>query len=126
MALISLTADVPVHDPVIVKEGGVYYCFSTHGYFFRSPDLRSWKYGGKVLETLPAWTRQAVPANDGQDWWAPELVFRDGFWRLYYAVSAFGKNTSAIGMASTRTLDPASPDYGWEVTAALKAGRYIS
>ena len=114
MALISLTTDVPAHDPVIVKEKGVYYCFSTHGYFYRSTDLRTWAYGGKVFDSLPDWTRNAVPKNDGKDYWAPEVVFRDGMWRLYYAVSTFGKNVSAIGMAVNKTLNPASPDYNWE------------
>jgi arabinan endo-1,5-alpha-L-arabinosidase len=33
---------------------------------------------------------------------------------LYYAVSAFGRNTSVIGLATNLTLDPASPDYKWE------------
>ena len=114
MALISLTTDVPVHDPVIVKEKGVYYCFSTHGYFYRSTDLRAWTYGGKVFDSLPAWTRNAVPKNDGKDFWAPEVVFRDGMWRLYYAVSTFGKNVSAIGMAVNKTLNPESADYAWQ------------
>ena len=119
MALLALTTDVPVHDPVIVKEGGTYYCFSTHGQFYASPDLRTWKYAGKVFERLPAWTRQAVPALRGEDFWAPELVLRDGLWRLYYAVSTFGKNTSAIGMAVNKTLDPASPDYAWQDCGAV-------
>ncbi|HPA82177.1 MAG TPA: family 43 glycosylhydrolase, partial [Thermoanaerobaculales bacterium] len=33
---------------------------------------------------------------------------------LYYSVSAFGKNTSAIGVTVNSTLDPASPSYEWE------------
>lgn len=113
MGLLNLSVDVPAHDPVIVKENGVYYCYSTHGYFYTSRDLLSWKYGGKVFENLPDWVRKDVPANDGKDYWAPEVVFRDGEWRLYYAVSTFGKNISAIGMASNKTLDPSSKDYEW-------------
>ena len=113
MALLNLTVDVPAHDPVIVKENGIYYCFSTHGYFYTSRDLLSWKYGGKIFENLPEWVRKDVPANDGKDYWAPEVVFRDGEWRLYYAVSTFGKNISAIGMACNKTLDPSSKDYEW-------------
>jgi arabinan endo-1,5-alpha-L-arabinosidase len=33
---------------------------------------------------------------------------------VYYSVSSWGKNRSAIGLATTRTLDPAHPDYGWK------------
>ncbi len=32
---------------------------------------------------------------------------------LYYSVSAFGKNTSCIGLATNKTLDPSDPDYAW-------------
>jgi arabinan endo-1,5-alpha-L-arabinosidase len=32
---------------------------------------------------------------------------------LYYAVSTWGKNTSAIGLATTPTLDPSDPGYAW-------------
>lgn len=113
MALLNLTVDVPAHDPVIVKENGIYYCYSTHGYFYMSEDLKSWRYGGKVFENLPSWVHEIVPANDGKDFWAPEIVFRDGLWRFYYAVSTFGKNISAIGMAVNKTLDPSSADYEW-------------
>ena len=113
MALLNLTVDVPAHDPVIVKEGGIYYCFSTHGYFYTSSDLRSWRYGGKVFEKLPDWVFEFVPESDGKDFWAPEIVYRNGEWRLYYAGSGFGKNTSVIGLACNKTLDPASKDYDW-------------
>ena len=117
MALLTLTTDVFAHDPVIVKERGTYYCYSTHGFFYTSPDLRTWKYAGKVFEKLPAWTQTAVPG--AKDYWAPEVVRRDGVWRLYYAVSTFGKNRSAIALAENKTLDPASPDYAWKDCGAV-------
>ncbi len=114
MALLEMTVDVPVHDPVIAKEGKKYYCYSTHGHFYESGDLRSWKYCGKVFEKNPEWTREFVPENDGKDFWAPEIVYRNGEWRFYYAVSTFGKNVSAIAMMTNRTLDPKSSDYEWK------------
>jgi len=114
MSLLEMPALVPVHDPVIAKENGVYYCYSTHGYFYSSSDLKSWKYCGKVLECLPSWVFDFVPDSDGKDFWAPEIVFRDGEWRFYYAVSSFGKNTSVIGLLTNKTLNPASSDYEWK------------
>ena len=45
--------------------------------------------------------------------WAPDIAFVNGRWRLYYAVSTFGSNRSAIGLATSATLDPAAPGYGW-------------
>ena len=114
MALLEFTIDVLAHDPVIAKENGVYYCYSTHGYFYKSKDLRNWKYAGKIFEKLPDWVRKAVPKNDGKDFWAPEIIFRNGEWRFYYAVSTFGKNVSAIGMAVNKTLNPDSNEYEWK------------
>ncbi len=32
---------------------------------------------------------------------------------LYYSVSAFGKNTSCIGVATNTTLDPGDKNYKW-------------
>lgn len=112
MSLLSLTGFCLAHDPVIVKENKTYHCFSTHGFELASVDLHSWAPLGKVFESLPEWTLQTVPG--AQDYWAPEVVYRNGMWRLYYAVSTFGKNTSAIGLAESKTLDRTSPEYGWK------------
>lgn len=37
----------------------------------------------------------------------------NGKYYLYYSVSAFGKNTSAIGLAVNATLDTSENSYGW-------------
>ena len=46
--------------------------------------------------------------------WAPDISRWDGRWHLYYSVSTFGRNRSAIGQATSKTLDPRSPGYGWK------------
>jgi arabinan endo-1,5-alpha-L-arabinosidase len=45
--------------------------------------------------------------------WAPDISYFDGMYHLYYAFSAFGKNTSGIALAENETLDQASPKYKW-------------
>jgi arabinan endo-1,5-alpha-L-arabinosidase len=45
--------------------------------------------------------------------WAPDIAFHNGTYYLYYSVSSFGSNNSAIGVATNKTLDPASADYKW-------------
>lgn len=47
------------------------------------------------------------------DFWAPDIIHQNNRYLLYYSVSSFGKNTSAIALASNKTLDPSSPDYAW-------------
>jgi len=109
------TGDVGgVHDPCIAREGEAFYVFSTHGglHVRRSDDLKQWRHDGQVFEELPAWTRDAVPGVRGL--WAPEIIQIDGEWRLYYSVSTFGRNRSAIGLATNRTLDRSRADYRWE------------
>ncbi len=46
--------------------------------------------------------------------WAPDIFYHDGTYYVYYSYSHFGKNESAIGVVTNKTLNPDSPDYKWE------------
>lgn len=105
-----------VHDPsTIVRCGKQSWFFSTGPGIksFSSPDLVNWTEGPSVFKTFPAWHESLIPGNRGY-LWAPDVVQRAGRYWLYYSVSTFGKNTSAIGLVSTPTLDPADPRYAWK------------
>lgn len=106
---------VSIHDPVMAREGGTYYLFSTGPgiTFYSSPDRVNWRHRGRVFPGEPAWARDVAPKFNGH-LWAPDIVRHDGMFYLYYSVSSFGVNTSAIGVTVNRTLDPDSPDYRWE------------
>lgn len=109
-------ADDPnVHDPVLAVEDSTYYLFATGMGIscIASTDLKTWKEMPAVLPQAPQWAVEAVPGYRGHTW-APDIQRVDSLWCLYYSCSAFGKNTSAIGLAVNRTLDPASPLYHWE------------
>ena len=80
---------------------------------FHSRDLVKWEPGPPVFRAAPAWIAGAVPANRNMNYWAPDLIRLGDRYLLYYAVSSFGKITSAIGLATTPTLDPADPAYAW-------------
>lgn len=107
-----------VHDPsTVLREKDHVYFFSTgHGISLmrEQPDGR-WLQAGRVFErdTLPAWHREKVPDNRGH-LWAPDVIKQKDTYFLYYSVSSFGKQTSAIGLATGKTLDPESPDWGWK------------
>jgi len=45
--------------------------------------------------------------------WAPDISYFNGRYHLYYALSTFGSRNSAIGLATSPTLDPADPKYAW-------------
>lgn len=112
-----LTGDlIPTHDPVIAREGDTYYVFSTgHGDRLvetrTSKDLVHWTARAPLFTAIPEWGRKAVPGTNGM--WAPDIHFVDGRWRLYYSISTFGSNRSAIGLFTSPTLNPADPRYGW-------------
>ena len=110
-----------VHDPVVAKLDSVYYLFHTgRGIpIRRSTDLRQWDTAGSVFpDTVPRWGRAAVPRAEFP--WAPDISFFGGRWHLYYSLSSFASQHSAIGVATNATLDPRRPDYRW-----VDAGRAV-
>jgi arabinan endo-1,5-alpha-L-arabinosidase len=80
---------------------------------FHSKDLVTWSAGPPVFQTAPEWIAAAVPENRNMSYWAPDVIHLGDRYLLYYSVSSFGKMTSAIGLASTPTLDPTDPAYQW-------------
>ncbi len=109
------TLKTPVHDPVMIKENNTYYLFCT-GFgisVWSSKDLQNWRKEQPVFDKAPEWAVKAVPGFRGHIW-APDIFYHNGLYYLYYAVSAFGKNTSCIGVAVNKTLDSASKDFKWE------------
>lgn len=110
----DLKQNISVHDPVMAKQGDDYYLFCT-GWgisVWSSKDLKNWKKEKPVFAEAPAWAIKAIPTFKGHIW-APDISYYNGEYYLYYSVSAFGKNTSAIGLATNKTLDPSSPDFKW-------------
>ena len=104
-----------VHDPsTIVKCKDEYWLFATGRGIIsrRSEDLVHWRNGPRVFSNPPAWTTKAVPANKGR-YGAPDVIRLNDRYLLYYSVSTWGVNTSAIGLATNATLDPADPGFHW-------------
>jgi arabinan endo-1,5-alpha-L-arabinosidase len=76
-----------------------------------SDDLHHWTRCGEVFPKIPDWIQAMSPKTT--ELWAPDISYFDGMYHLYYAFSAFGKNTSGIALAENETLDQASPKYKW-------------
>lgn len=101
------------HDPAIAKEHGTYYLFFTGGgiHVRTSKDLVHWSASRDAFDRPPGWTRERNPTLT--DLWAPDVSWWNGRWHLYYAASEFLTRNSAIGVATSKTLDPSAPGYGW-------------
>ena len=112
---LTLTGDIRLaHDPTIVVDAGIWWLVSTGpGIGLRkSTDGRKWQYVQEIFKPLPESALKVQPNT--KNLWAPDLVKVGSRWHLYYSVSAFGKNRSAICLASNKVLDPTHPDYAWK------------
>ena len=117
---IALTgATSPVHDPAILADGSRFYLFTTGNArdaagllgLRTSDDLKHWTLRGGSYAALPAWAASAVPGASGM--WAPDISKAGSEYRLYYSVSTFGSNRSAIGLATASMIDPTAPAAHW-------------
>jgi arabinan endo-1,5-alpha-L-arabinosidase len=106
-----LHGDTRAHDPSLWIGNGGWYVFATGPGLQRlhSDDGTEWKRLAPIFTraNLPAWWADAVPAHKGVDVWAPKLFELGGRFHVMYSLSTFGKNTSAIGIASAESPDAA-------------------
>ncbi len=116
-----LTGSLSIHDPsTMIKCGSRYYIFATGNNIASksSADKMNWSSGPAVFSSPPAWTTAAVPGFVST-FWAPDIIYLNGLYYLYYSVSTFGSQVSAIGLVTNPTLDPADPNYVWTDQGAV-------
>lgn len=104
---LSFTTDTPmVHDPVMAYEDSTYYLFATGMGIqqMTSKDRHSWTVLREpVMTVIPQWAHDSVPGFT-QHVWAPDIIRWRGRWWMAYSCSTFGRNGSAIGLLSARSL----------------------
>lgn len=111
----SLRGFLTAHDPSTITQcKNRYYVFYTgQGIQSKSSfDKVFWTAGPDVFTNSPSWTTNAVPGFTGL-FWAPDVLFFNNQYHLWYAVSTFGSQVSGIGLATNPTLDPTDPAYHW-------------
>ncbi|MFW0718219.1 family 43 glycosylhydrolase [Pedobacter sp. N23S346] len=110
----DLKQNISAHDPVMMQQNNRYYLYCTGKGItvWSSKDRINWKAEPPVFDTAPQWAVDAVPGFKGYIW-APDISFSNGRYYLYYSASTFGKNTSAIGVATNVTLNPTDSGYKW-------------
>lgn len=101
------------HDPTLIQRDsdGTYFRFATGGgipIYSATSLTGSWTYLGEVLPS-----GSSIDNSGSDDAWAPDVHYVDGTYYLYYAVSSFGTQVSAIGVASSSSMDAGSwTDHG--------------
>lgn len=115
MVSCAQTSKPITHDPVVAKQGDIYYLFCTGPGItsFTSKDLKTWTKANPVFDEQPTWAKDVAPGFNGHIW-APDITWHNGTYYLYYSISAFGKNTSAIGLVINKTLNTEDDNYKWE------------
>jgi len=100
-------------DPTVIRDpkSGFFYAYGTQDDWgdgagsrlipvLRSTDLTNWKSVGQAFASKPSWK-----SNGGL--WAPEVVYVDGKYIMYYAYSTWGDPNPGIGVAvSTQPQGP--------------------
>jgi arabinan endo-1,5-alpha-L-arabinosidase len=134
----QLTGDTRIHDPSVIEVDGRFAAFGTgqqgptHGAIRvkTSPDGLAWTDAGVIGKGPPEWAQAALgfkPLNV----WAPSISRRGGTFFLYYCLSSFGDNASAIGlMTNTAFIDPfridASEGRAWLAFGSFWSGIKLS
>ncbi|KAK4120459.1 glycoside hydrolase family 43 protein [Parathielavia appendiculata] len=93
------------HDPSIIRRSsdGTYFRFSTGGKIAvhtASSLSGPWTYQGAALPS-----GSSINLTGNQDLWAPDVFKLGSYYYLYYSVSSFGVQDSAIGVARSTSLD---------------------
>jgi len=76
-------SQVPLADPYILLDDGVYYAYGTHDAngieYWTSTDLHYWQYGGLALSK--------ANTSEQQWFWAPEVYQKNGKYYMYFSAN---------------------------------------
>jgi arabinan endo-1,5-alpha-L-arabinosidase len=113
------------HDPSLIRRSsdGTYFRFSTGGgiAIHTAPAITGpWTYKGVVLAS-----GSKISLSGNTDLWAPDVHLVGSTYYLYYSVSTFGSQNSAIGLATSSTMDVGSwTDHGATRIASNSSKNY--
>ncbi|KAJ5749377.1 uncharacterized protein N7511_011073 [Penicillium nucicola] len=114
-----------VHDPSLIQRSSdkTYFRFSTGNqisYAKSSSISGPWTTIGSML---PSGSSIDLDGND--DLWAPDAQIVNGAYYVYYSVSTFGSQNSAIGLATSATMESGSwTDHGSTGIASSSSKAY--
>jgi arabinan endo-1,5-alpha-L-arabinosidase len=107
-AAVEPQGDTGAHDPTLLMQADRWFVYTTGKGLQRleSTDQgKTWRRLAPVFKEAPAWWAEAVPEHKALDIWAPKVFQHAGRTWVLYSISTFGKNRSAIGLASSDRPD---------------------
>ncbi|KAJ6018580.1 hypothetical protein N7499_010228 [Penicillium canescens] len=114
-----------VHDPSLIQRSSdkVYFRFSTGNkisYAKASSISGPWTTVGSMLPS-----GSSIDLDGSDDLWAPDAQVVNGAYYVYYSVSTFGSQNSAIGLATSSTMESGSwTDHGSTGIASSSSKAY--
>ncbi|KAF2636066.1 endo-1,5-arabinanase [Massarina eburnea CBS 473.64] len=111
------------HDPALIRRSsdGKYYRFSTGGKIAMHSATTingPWTYLGAAI---PNGSKIDLTGND--DLWAPDVTLFGDTYYMFYSVSSFGSQSSAIGVATSTDLETWT-DHGATGVASSSGSKY--
>jgi arabinan endo-1,5-alpha-L-arabinosidase len=101
----TLSGSLITHDPSVYKENSTWWITETSdtgvGVKY-SPDGHAWTQGVSIFGNGLSWWGQYN--GNSKTVWAPDIHVWNGKAILYYAVSTFGSQKSAIGLATASSI----------------------
>ncbi|PMD17037.1 glycoside hydrolase family 43 protein [Hyaloscypha hepaticicola] len=113
------------HDPAVIQRAsdGTYFKFNTGTgiqYATASSLAGPWTIQGFVLPN-----GSSINNFGSKDPWAPDVHLVNGVYYLYYAVSTFGSQNSAIDVATSTTMNPGTwTDHGSTGVSSSSSNSY--
>ena len=109
----TLTGDTRIHDPSVIALDGRFAAFGTGEQgptrgairVKTSQDGVVWRDAGTIGKGVPKWGIETL-GYKSDNVWAPSVSRHGDRTYLYYALSTFGLNASAIGLMTNARFDP--------------------
>ncbi|KAM3086395.1 hypothetical protein ACMFMG_000532 [Clarireedia jacksonii] len=121
----SCSGNCYAHDPSLIQRSsdGTWFRFSTGngiGIWKANSLAGSWTYVGDALSG-----GSSISLTGNTDLWAPDVQLVGSTYYMYYAVSTFGSQNSAIGVATSTTMEVGSwTDHGSTGVASSSSKLY--
>ena len=105
--------NIPVHDANILTYNGEFYLFNSGSGILA---YKSTSLGGPWTDNGPVLNGQSIidkPGTNRTNIWAPTVLQQNNTFYCFYCVSEVGTRNSAVGLATSHTLEPGSwTDHG--------------
>ncbi|KAI9264266.1 protein AbnA [Phascolomyces articulosus] len=107
----QMGGDILCHDPSIIQEGDRWYTFCTGEgiqVLTTGDGGDTWVRAPQIFLNKVGWWSSAVPGQSGIDVWAPDVEVFNNRVYLFYSISTFGSQVSAIGLATASSIGAGS------------------